>query len=135
MAESDIQQQIQSAAMYHGCHLMRNNSGQLKNQNGTPVRYGLGNVSKKHSDKIKSSDLIGFTCVVITPEMVGRKVAIFTAIEVKDEDWVFRSEKMDTREKAQWAFLKWIRSNGGYAGFASSTTNFQQWLSWFWNDV
>lgn len=30
-----------------------------------------------------SSDLIGWTTVEITPEMVGQKVAIFTAIEVK----------------------------------------------------
>ena len=30
-----------------------------------------------------SSDLIGWTSITITPEMIGRKMAIFTAIEVK----------------------------------------------------
>jgi ribosomal protein S19 len=30
-----------------------------------------------------SSDLIGWTTVEITPEMVGKKVAVFTALEVK----------------------------------------------------
>jgi hypothetical protein len=34
---------------------------------------------------VGSSDLIGFQSVTVTPEMVGQKVAIFTAIEVKTE--------------------------------------------------
>ncbi len=32
---------------------------------------------------VGSSDLIGFTTITITPEMVGQKIAVFTAAEIK----------------------------------------------------
>lgn len=32
---------------------------------------------------VGSSDLIGWTEIVVTPEMVGQKIAVFTAVEVK----------------------------------------------------
>lgn len=67
--------------------LFRNNTGQgwagivvkktasmLTLQDFRPLRAGL----------VKgSSDLIGWTEVIITPEMVGRKMAVFTAFEAK----------------------------------------------------
>ena len=43
-------------------------------QNPRPLQAGLCE---------GSSDLIGWTSMEITPEMVGKKVAIFTALEVK----------------------------------------------------
>ena len=56
----------------------RNNVGQAwaGEKRDKPVRYGL---------EKGSADLIGYTSVVITPEMVGQKVAIFTSIEDKSE--------------------------------------------------
>lgn len=120
MSESEIQQNVQIQAMNWGCHLMRNNSGALKDQSGRVVRFGLGNISKKHNDKIKSSDLIGLTVVTITPEMVGRKVAVFTAVECKEESW--KPSPTDKREAAQRAFIDWVKANGGIAGFASHWT-------------
>jgi len=117
--ESTVQQEIQIEAKYFNCDLMRNNSGALKDDTGRPVRYGLGNISKEHNDRIKSSDLIGFTKVVITPDMVGKTVAIFTAIECKEECWN-EDKKLDARETAQQAFIIWIKANGGFAGFANS---------------
>ena len=38
------------------------------------IKYGLCN---------GSSDLIGWTPITITPDMIGKKIAVFTAIEVK----------------------------------------------------
>lgn len=105
--------------MHHGCQLMRNNSGALLDATGRPVRYGLGNISKAHNDKIKSSDLIGFTKVVITPDMVGKTIAVFTAVEVKESTWNYQ-KKLDARELAQLNFIVWIRKNGGLAGFANA---------------
>lgn len=32
-----------------------------------------------------SSDLIGWKTIIVTPEMVGQKIAIFTAVEVKTQ--------------------------------------------------
>ena len=118
--ESEVSQDIQIEAMHHACNLMRNNSGSLPDVNGTPVRFGLGNISKKHNDKIKSSDLIGITKVTITPEMVGKTLGIFTAIEVKKEAWN-PDKKFDARETAQNNFINWVKLNGGIASFCNDS--------------
>ena len=117
MSESKIQQDIQIQARYYDTHLMRNNSGALNDEFGRPVRFGLGNVSKEHNKVTKSSDLIGVTSVIVTPDMVGKRVAIFTAIEVKKPNWKWSG---DEREVAQKNFIDWIISLGGIAGFANS---------------
>jgi hypothetical protein len=57
-----------------------------------------------------SSDLIGWTQREITPDMVGKKVAVFTAIEVKGE--------RGTVSKEQLAFINRVRECGGIAGIA-----------------
>lgn len=118
-SESEIQDKLQTSARYAECQLMRNNSGALKRPDGTPVRFGLGNISKEHNDRIKSSDLIGFTKITITPDMVGQTVAIFTAVECKDEVWK-ETKKFDAREIAQSNFIEWVKANGGLAGFANN---------------
>lgn len=123
--ESEVQQHIQMQAMHYGCTLMRNNSGALPDQNGRPVRFGLGNVSAKHAETFKSSDLIGITKIVITPDMVGKTIGVFTAIEVKDESWNSQ-KKLDKRETAQNNFIQWVISMGGIAGFANSVDNLKQ---------
>jgi hypothetical protein len=58
-----------------------------------------------------SSDLIGWTTVTVTPEMVGQKLAIFTAIEVKKNIKSVVSAK-------QLNFLTVIKNAGGIAGLA-----------------
>lgn len=118
MYESELQDHIRVDAPNHGCILMRNNSGVLLDQTGRPVRYGLMNDSKKVNDQIKSSDLIGFTRVTITPEMVGQTFAVFTAVEVKRPGWILNLK--DARERAQQNFIEWIKIKGGFAGFAQS---------------
>lgn len=117
--ESEVQQRIQIEAAKNGCLLMRNNSGALEDTGGRTVRYGLGNISKLHNDNIKSSDLVGITTVVITPDMVGKKIGIFTAIEVKKEDWS-ETKTLDKRERAQKRFIDLVRSRGGLSGFANN---------------
>jgi hypothetical protein len=115
--ESTVQQEVQIQAMHYGCTLMRNNSGAATDATGRLIRYGLGHTSSKQ--QFKSSDLIGFTKVVITPEMVGQTVAIFTAFEVKKEGWN-ENKKLDEHETKQNNFLQWIAANGGIASFVSS---------------
>lgn len=116
--ESEVQQLIQIQAMHHGCNLLRNNSGCLPDMTGRTVRFGLGNISKKHNDNIKSSDLVGITKVTITKEMIGKTLGVFTAIEVKKEGWNV-DKKFDKREQAQHNFINWVRGNGGFASFCS----------------
>jgi len=118
-SESDVQQEIQTAARYFNCQLMRNNSGALPDVTGRTVRYGLGNISKEHNERIKSSDLIGFTKILITPDMVGKYVAVFTAAEIKEEEWN-ENKKLDERETAQLNFINWVKANGGFAAFINS---------------
>ncbi len=128
MSESEIQQLIQIEGPQWHCQLMRNNSGALKDQTGRVVRFGLGNVSKKHNDRIKSSDLIGFTVVQVTPEMVGKHVAVFTAVEVKEPGWILSGSILNKREVAQRAFMGWVTAAGGLAGFADSIDSFKRIL-------
>lgn len=103
-----------------GLRLFRNNVGGAwqptgkpihKNENGAHyvilrnprfVEYGL------HPG---SSDYIGWREVVITPDMVGQTVAIFVAIEAKEEI-------KGVASKDQLNFLTVIRKAGGIAGLA-----------------
>ena len=102
--ERRIQSEIQLAACAGGgpARLWRNNVGALKDQAGQLVRYGLCP---------GSSDLIGYRTVVITPEMVGQRVAIFAAVEVKDR------ARPTTQ---QTAFINLVQQAGGLAGIARS---------------
>lgn len=105
-----------------GCHAWRNNVGVLPNPHtGTPVRFGLANESKQQNKKIKSSDIIGITPVKITPEMVGRTLGVFTAVEVKKEGW--KQNPNNEHEKAQEKYHEIVRESGGFAGFAQSVND------------
>lgn len=55
-----------------------------------------------------SPDLVGWTTIEILPEMVGKKVAIFTAIEAKTESTITSKEQKN--------FIKQVKKNGGIAG-------------------
>lgn len=125
--ESTVSQEIQIQGPHHACILMRNNSGACIDETGRLVRYGLGNDSKKRNEIFKSSDLIGITKIMITPEMVGQIVGVFTAVEVKKEAWN-PEKKFDKRETAQFNFIKWVKDNGGFAGFANSINNLTEIL-------
>lgn len=57
-----------------------------------------------------SSDIIGFTPVTITPEMVGQTVAVFTAVETKT--------KTGRATKKQINFIDCVQVAGGFAGVA-----------------
>lgn len=121
MNESEVQQRIQIEGPKHRCILLRNNSGACVDRDGRLIRYGLGNISKKHNDQMKSSDLIGITTRVVTQDMVGKTIGIFTAIECKNDQW---KPKEDKRTSAQRNFINWVKQMGGIAGFATSTDEF-----------
>lgn len=116
-SEAAVQQAVRLEAPRQGCTLWRNNNGACQTSDGRQIRYGLANDSAQMNAKIKSSDLIGITRVVITPEMVGQTVGVFTSFEIKREGWVYAGTP---REKAQWEWIKLIIANGGFGGFAQS---------------
>jgi hypothetical protein len=65
------------------------------------------------SPVVGTADLNGWTTVVVTPEMIGRRHAIFTAIETKETGG-------GERRAAQVNYLDQVNKAGGIAGFVSS---------------
>lgn len=112
--ESRLMRQIQLKASQLGARLFRNNVGVgwLGNPCGfcqhtlRRVRYGL---------QVGSSDQIGWQTITITPEMVGRNIAVFLAVEVKDGS---------RTTKEQVAFLKAVINAGGRGLVAQSLEDF-----------
>ena len=78
---------------------------------GTAVRitYGLAR---------GSADLIGFRTMRITPEMIGRDIAVFASVEVKTDTGTVRSE--------QQAWLEFVNERGGIACVARSVEDAKQ---------
>jgi hypothetical protein len=103
--EHEIQQRIRLACAGPGqeVRLWRNNVGRLIDAPGRLVTFGLCP---------GSADLIGYVPVTITPEMVGMRLAVFAAVEVK------RPGKRATPQQLQW--LGAARAAGGRAGIATS---------------
>jgi len=95
-----------------GVRVFRNNVGVAK--------YGPACKTCKHNSRwVKyglfegSSDLIGFKTITITPEMVGKKVAVFVACETK------RPAKSSVTPE-QDNFISRVKEAGGIAGIVKS---------------
>lgn len=101
--------------------LWRNNNGagRITGEDGVErmIRWGLANESKQENERIKSSDLIGITPTLITPEMVGFYLGVFTAYEIKPTGWVQRPG--DKRALAQERFHTIVKESCGFAGFVT----------------
>lgn len=103
--------------------LFRNNVGmawvgQVLNQTSTTIT--LVNYRPLHAGLVKgSSDLIGWHSIEVTPEMVGKRIAVFTAIEVK-------ASSKSRRSPEQMAFIQSVHTHGGYAGVATDPIEAQQ---------
>lgn len=115
-SEGRAQSLIRLEAPRRGFRLFRNNVGVLKNEAGTPVRYGLANDTKALNAQLKSSDLIGWRRLPITSAMVGTCVAQFASFECKAAGWTYRG---DAREQAQQRWLALVAADGGYARFVT----------------
>ena len=117
MTESQIQAEIlRELGSRTDVRLFRNNcgvgwSGQLVSRiggrvtlaNARPIRYGL---------TPGSADMIGWQHITVTADMVGRKLAVFTSIEVKGPAGRL------TPEQDNWRRV--VKYNGGAAGVARS---------------
>ena len=100
--ETAISNQIRLHASSRGVVLFTNPAGCGK-INGQFVTYGL---------TPGSSDLIGWVPVTITPDMVGRQIAVFTGVEVKT-----LTGKAQENQKI---FRNNVRRAGGIACIANS---------------
>lgn len=89
----------------------RMSNGAILLPGGRPVALGLGTV--KGDPVVGQSDLLGWRSMVITPDMVGCRVAVICAIECK------RTEGGRT-SKDQAHFIGQIQRAGGIAGVANT---------------
>ena len=116
MTENNIQKQIMLAASQAGATVFRNNTGngvlgQVVKQeggqyhivNGRRVQFGLC---------VGSSDLVGWRSITVTPDMVGKPVALFLALEVKTPSGKPTMEQIN--------FINAVRRAGGLAGVVRS---------------
>lgn len=111
--EGNIQTRILLALSQARLTMFRQNTGLgwvglIKKGSKTADEVTLINPRPLHAGLIKgSSDLIGWQSITVTPEMVGKQVAIFTACEVKAEDGVASEEQKN--------FIKQVNLAGGCA--------------------
>lgn len=118
MAEADLMRRLQKLASSLGARLFRQNTGMAwvgKVQRG-PGRIVLGhgdivirNARPFHAGFKGMSDLGGFAPVVVTPEMIGTTVPIYSQVEVKEDG-------EPTEEQSAW--IAYVISVGGRAGIA-----------------
>lgn len=82
------------------------------------VRLFRNNVGFDHEKKVNyglfkgSADLIGWQTVTVTPDMVGKKLAVFLSVETKSKKGVVSSEQEN------WTRI--VRAKGGIAVVAKS---------------
>ena len=103
MRETDLMDRIRLACSTGDTRLWRNNVGLAYTRDGRPVRFGL------HPG---SPDLIGLRTIVLTPDMVGQRLAVFIGIEVKASHGRISAD--------QGRFLDFLRAAGAMAGIVRS---------------
>lgn len=113
--EAALMRRIMVRATKLGWRLFRNNvgmawmgrtelldNGDVLVRNAKPVRFGIGGEG--------GSDLIGFRPYTVTEADVGRKVALFTAVEVKSDRGRLTAQ--------QDCFLSFIKEYAGHSQVA-----------------
>lgn len=117
MNETNLLREIMLAASQDGARLWRNNVGQAwvgsrveRLADGSVLIY---NARPFHAGLCEgSADLIGLAPVIITPEHVGQRLAVFVSVEGKS--------KRGRPSKPQLSWRDAINALGGRAGIARS---------------
>jgi hypothetical protein len=111
--ETEIVNQIMIATSKMGARIFRNTRGLFLTLDASrKVRAGL--------QAPGASDLIGFVPVTITPEMVGRTIAVFVAAEVKTLTGRASPEQLN--------FIDFVQKSGGIAGVCRSAEDAEKLL-------
>lgn len=113
--ETNIMRLITLEASKSNNRLFRNNVGTFQTLDGRYIQTGLC---------VGSADLIGWTTKIITADMVGQSIAVFTAVETKKAN--FKNPKnLDNRLKLQINFIKKVKESGGIAAIISSEQQYK----------
>lgn len=125
MKEKNIQSDIMKACSQAGARVFRNNVanglvGQMKRiEKDGPVHLNVGDWVVRNGRRtqfglcVGSSDLIGWKTITVTPDMIGKRIAVFTALEVKT------TSGSATPEQVQ--FVSAVANAGGMAGIVRSS--------------
>jgi hypothetical protein len=124
MLENSVAQRMLVRSAELGTLMQRNNVGAAQDATGRLIRYGLMNDSAALNERVKSSDYVGITPVLITPAMVGRTFGVYTAAETKESGWHLTPG--DKRGQAQLAYHNIVRQHGGFAGFVTCNEDFER---------
>lgn len=118
MNEQGIMKQIMlriGEAFPKSVRIFRNNTGMgwTGESFSHPGKVIIKNARPLHAGLCKgSSDLIGWTKVQITPDMIGKTVAVFTAFEVKKPEGRVSKDQVN--------FLTQVAESGGLSGILRS---------------
>lgn len=122
--EHDVQDQIRlHVSQQHLATIFRGNVGQ--GWTGSKVIHEAGQVIIKNPRPFNTGlpkgfpDLFGIKPIIITPDMVGKTIGVFCAIEVKHKG------KITT---AQQNFIEFMRRVGALAGIAKSVEDAERIL-------
>ena len=97
---------VNDAAWLAYPYTWRNNRGTALTKDGRFIRFGIPEPTAHETDEsMKGSDRIGFTEIKITPDMVGKTIAVFTGIEIKSAT--------DRLKSGQIKFHDFILDHGG----------------------
>jgi hypothetical protein len=110
--ESLVNDAVKDWANLRGGVLYRNRRGMVRLQNGNMMPIGLGPNG--------TGDLIGYLTITITPDMVGRKVAVFSMIESKTSTGTLEDHQRDR--------ILEVRDAGGISGCARSAEDSERIL-------
>lgn len=114
MTETPISREILLAlGSRRDVRLFRNNVGVATTRDGSVIRFGLAP---------GSSDLIGWRAITVTPDMVGKTIAVFTGVEVKTPKGAIRPNQL-TWQSA-------VRAHGGIAEILRSKSEINSVINW-----
>ena len=112
MNETNLSRHLRILASRLEARLFRNQVGHYTIEGGRKITTGLG---------VGSPDLVGWKTLEITPEMVGKSVAVFAGIEVKS------GHRKASPKQESW--IAAIRAAGGIACVARNADEVQAVLS------
>lgn len=121
MAEADLMRRLQARASQLGARLFRQQVGMAwvgRVEQGYPgrrVTLAAGDVVIRKARPFRAgvvgmSDLGGWVPVIVTPDMVGQTVAVYTQVEVKTDKGAASAEQL--------AWIAAVMKAGGRAGIA-----------------
>ena len=88
--------QLDEAAWLQFPFTFRNNRGAVKTANGGYITFGIPEPPHgRKKDRLKGGDRIGWSEVEITPDMVGKRIAVFTNIEIKGSNDQLKKGQID----------------------------------------